>query len=101
MALTPLRLGGIGLAGYRSFRGPVQLVGPLGKVNLLAGQNNAGKSNVLRFAASYLGGSGDTASETLAPQVRGLQHGLAPHRLAAESAKYAGQREGNASPGRL
>jgi hypothetical protein len=54
IALTPRRLGGIGLAGYRSFQGPLQLVGPLGKVNLLAGQNNAGKSNVLRFVAKHL-----------------------------------------------
>jgi hypothetical protein len=43
-------LPGIGIAGYRSFpHEPVQFVGPLGKVNLIAGQNNAGKSNVLRF----------------------------------------------------
>jgi hypothetical protein len=53
--LTSWWLGGLGLAGYRSFQGPLQLVGPLAKVNLLAGQNNAGKSNVLRFAAKYLG----------------------------------------------
>jgi len=53
--LTARWLGGFGLAGYRSFQGHLQLVGPLGKVNLLAGQNNAGKSNVLRFAAKYLG----------------------------------------------
>ena len=53
--MTSRWLGGFGLVGYRSFHGPLQLVGPLGKVNLLAGQNNAGKSNVLRFAAKYLG----------------------------------------------
>lgn len=47
-------LAGFGIAGYRSFRQPLQLVGPLGKVNLLAGRNNAGKSNVLRFAATGL-----------------------------------------------
>lgn len=42
---------GFGFTGYRSFHGELQLFAPLGKVNLLAGQNNAGKSNVLRFAA--------------------------------------------------
>jgi hypothetical protein len=47
-------LHGFGVAGYRSLRAPIQLMGPLGKVNLIAGQNNAGKSNILRFAAHYL-----------------------------------------------
>jgi predicted ATPase len=46
-------LEGIGVGGYRSF-GQRQLVGPLGKINFLAGQNNSGKSNVLRFAHSLL-----------------------------------------------
>ncbi len=49
-----MRLDGFGVAGYRSLRTPMQLVGPLKKVNLIAGQNNAGKSNVLRFVALYL-----------------------------------------------
>lgn len=42
-------LSGIGFAGYRSFpSGEMTTMFPLQKVNLLAGQNNAGKSNVLR-----------------------------------------------------
>jgi hypothetical protein len=41
-------LEGLGIGGYRSF-GELQLIGPLAKINLLAGQNNSGKSNVLRF----------------------------------------------------
>jgi hypothetical protein len=41
-------LDGFGLAGCRSFRANMQLFGPLGKINLLAGRNNAGKSNVIR-----------------------------------------------------
>ncbi|HEY7874272.1 MAG TPA: AAA family ATPase [Actinomycetota bacterium] len=44
---------GFGIGGYRSFR-TQQIVGPLGKVNLLAGQNNSGKSNVLRFAHQFV-----------------------------------------------
>lgn len=44
---------GIGIQGYRSFTGDIQLLGPFGKVNLLAGQNNAGKSNVLLFLKSH------------------------------------------------
>ncbi|MFV2145613.1 AAA family ATPase [Isoptericola sp. G70] len=43
-------LKGFGVAGYRSFGSEMQYVGPLNKVNLIVGQNNAGKSNVLRFA---------------------------------------------------
>lgn len=43
-------LAGFGVAGFRSFpAADIAIVGPLGKVNLLAGQNNAGKSNLLRF----------------------------------------------------
>ena len=44
---------GIGLAGYRSFGADLQKIGPLGKVNLLIGKNNSGKSNVLRFMSSH------------------------------------------------
>ncbi|MGW2036996.1 AAA family ATPase [Streptomyces virginiae] len=40
---------GLGISGYRSFGTPMQYSGRLGKVTMLAGQNNAGKSNFLRF----------------------------------------------------
>lgn len=40
---------GFGLAGYRSFGGPIQNIGPLRKINLFIGQNNSGKSNLLTF----------------------------------------------------
>lgn len=42
-------LDGLGVAGYRSFGEELEFIGPLAKVNLIAGQNNSGKSNVLRF----------------------------------------------------
>lgn len=45
---------GFGIAGYRSFRDELQVVGPLKKVNLFAGQNNSGKSNVLRFVRQFV-----------------------------------------------
>jgi hypothetical protein len=45
---------GLAFSGYRSFTEPGPLLGPLGKVNLLAGQNNAGKSNVLRFLRDFV-----------------------------------------------
>jgi hypothetical protein len=50
---------GFGLIGYRSFWDELQLLGPMTKVNLLVGQNNSGKSNVLRFAQQVLGGVRD------------------------------------------
>lgn len=40
---------GFGLAGYRSFGESLQLIGPFSKINLFAGQNNSGKSNILAF----------------------------------------------------
>jgi hypothetical protein len=45
---------GFGVVGYRSFSDRIQRIGPLGKISLLAGANNSGKSNVLSFAAQHL-----------------------------------------------
>jgi hypothetical protein len=53
---------GFGFSGYRSFTEPGVPLAPLGKVNLLAGQNNAGKSNVLRFLKDYFNGAPLTPS---------------------------------------
>jgi hypothetical protein len=43
-------LSGFAFRGFRSFYGDLQVLAPLTKVNLIAGQNNSGKSNVLRVA---------------------------------------------------
>lgn len=51
-----LEIKGFGISPFRSFRGIVQKVGPLGKITLLIGQNNSGKSNILRFAFRHLAG---------------------------------------------
>jgi energy-coupling factor transporter ATP-binding protein EcfA2 len=53
-AVDRVLLKGIGVGGYRSMP-TVRHFGPLGKVTLLAGQNNVGKSNVIRFLERYLG----------------------------------------------
>lgn len=47
-------LHGFGISGYRSFTDPGVPFAPLGRVNMLAGQNNAGKSNALRFIRDLL-----------------------------------------------
>ncbi len=52
MGNSPVFLEGFSLGGYRSF-GERQRIGPLGKVNLFIGQNNSGKSNVLRFLTNH------------------------------------------------
>jgi hypothetical protein len=44
-----LHIPGFGLGGYKSFGEQLQLIGPCAKINLIVGQNNAGKSNVLTF----------------------------------------------------
>lgn len=51
-------LRGFGLSNYRSFGPNPQVAGPFGEVNLLAGQNNAGKSNFLRAVDKVLNTSG-------------------------------------------
>lgn len=47
---------GLSLGGYRSF-GETQRMGPFRQVNLFAGRNNSGKSNVLRFLTNHLQGA--------------------------------------------
>lgn len=40
---------GFSISGYRSFGKNVQRIGPLNKINIFAGQNNSGKSNILNY----------------------------------------------------
>lgn len=42
-------LKGLGIKGFRSFGPETQYLYPFSQINLIAGQNNSGKSNVLRF----------------------------------------------------
>lgn len=49
-------LEGFAIGGYRSFGSKVQRIGPLGKINIFAGPNNAGKSNILRFVHRHICG---------------------------------------------
>ena len=50
---TKMFIDGIGISGYRSFGQEVQRIGPFKTINLIIGQNNSGKSNVLRFLKDH------------------------------------------------
>lgn len=47
--VSSLLLRGIGLKGYRSFYSDMAFIHPMSRVTVVAGANNAGKSNLLRF----------------------------------------------------
>lgn len=47
-------LKGFGFAGYRSFGNELALIAPLKKINFIIGQNNSGKSNIIRFLHEQL-----------------------------------------------
>ena len=49
----PIIILGFGFSGYRSFGPELQRIGPCRKINLLIGQNNSGKSNILRFICDH------------------------------------------------
>ena len=53
--LNDIYLDGIALAGYRSFGKELQKIGPLRKINFIIGQNNTGKSNILKYLADHFG----------------------------------------------
>ncbi|NDF12010.1 MAG: ATP-binding protein [Proteobacteria bacterium] len=42
----------VGIGNYRSF-GSLQYIGPFKKINFIIGQNNSGKSNILRFLQNH------------------------------------------------
>lgn len=44
---------GFAFSNYRSFGNQLQFIGPFNRVNLFIGQNNSGKSNILRFLAHH------------------------------------------------
>src|SRR5258705_4523301 len=50
---STMLIDGFGISGYRSFGYEVQRIGPLSKVNLVIGQNNCGKSNILGWLGNY------------------------------------------------
>lgn len=76
-------LKGLGFRGYRSLSSPNLILGPLTRVNVLAGQNNAGKSNILRAAQAFLGSAQRSEKRWT---LRTLPQGFdAPHGWGSES----------------
>ena len=53
------------IAGFRSFGSEHQFFESLGKINLIIGPNNSGKSNVLRFIEKALNAAVNPAFEQL------------------------------------
>lgn len=49
MGNSEIFIEGLGISGYRSFGPDIQRIGPFNKINFFIGQNNSGKSNILRF----------------------------------------------------
>ena len=45
-------LKGFGFSGYRSFGDDLVKISPLKKINMIIGQNNVGKSNIINFLSS-------------------------------------------------
>ncbi|MER9415300.1 ATP-binding protein [Mesorhizobium sp. M0306] len=48
---------GFKIEGFRSVYRDVQEIGPLEKINIFIGQNNSGKSNVIRYVSRYVSAS--------------------------------------------
>lgn len=78
-------LRGIGFGGYRSFASdPVTRLSPLGKVNLIAGQNNSGKSNVLRVIHGMFQVGEEASRDVAVSSAWDRPSGEAQHRLRLE-----------------
>lgn len=45
---------GLGISSYRSFGSDIQFIGPCNKINIFIGQNNSGKSNIIKYINDYL-----------------------------------------------
>src|SRR3990167_4234500 len=78
-------LSSLAIAGYRSFGAEPQLFPKFSKINILIGQNNCGKSNVLRFIHDWMARIQLNRRPTLTHHDRhfppggiGLQYGILP-----------------------
>lgn len=95
------QLSGIGIEGYRSFsHGSAQYLAPMAKINLIAGQNNAGKSNLLRVIANALpGGPRESQSRPLdVPVGAGSGGGLTRVSIAVPTSAFAEALRGRIGP---
>ncbi|MCF3129838.1 ATP-dependent nuclease [Streptomyces olivochromogenes] len=62
-------ISGIEIRGFRSFYAEPQRIFPLGKMTVIAGPNNSGKSNIFRFAEKFISplSGGGTSISDLSP----------------------------------
>ncbi|MCD4823079.1 MAG: ATP-binding protein [Phycisphaerae bacterium] len=51
--MSNIYIDGFGISGFRSFGSETQLFSSLDKINLIIGQNNSGKSNILRWLSNH------------------------------------------------
>ncbi|MES0094587.1 ATP-binding protein [Mesorhizobium sp. M0030] len=58
---------GFKIEGFRSVYREVQEIGPLERINIFIGQNNSGKSNVIRYISRYLSATLGSKKVTVAP----------------------------------
>lgn len=79
---------GFGVAGYRSIR-DLQFVGPMRKVTVLAGPNNAGKSNILRFLRDHYSETVQSLSQNTASALSWADGDSAPLGVGGEFAAFA------------
>lgn len=84
-ANNPPILSSLAIAGYRSFGAEPQLFPKFSKINILIGQNNCGKSNVLRFIHEWVAQLQSSKRPALSQHDRhlpsggiGLQYGMRP-----------------------
>lgn len=59
---------GFAIGGYRSFGAEMQWLDPCSQINIIIGQNNVGKSNILRFLAEKYKAIVDNARNTGTPR---------------------------------
>lgn len=79
---------GFGIAGYRSIR-KLQLVGPMRRITVLAGRNNSGKSNILRFLRDHYTPTLSHLSSNRSTAFRWADGDDAPLGVGTESAAFA------------
>ncbi len=78
-----------GLGGYRSFAAPAEYLPVDPRINLIAGPNNSGKSNVLRFIAEQYNKAAAALNEAGHANARWKLEGLEANRTSSGAIQFA------------